>query len=124
MKSIKRQIGGFYSTSFMLIMLGAGALLAMQVAPIYLDEGKASKIVGQTAASSQNYNASIVEIRKTLEKRWYIDSVKNLKSKDVKLVKTKTGKHLAYKYEVRVNLFANWDLVLTFDKSYPMTRGS
>ncbi len=124
MKSIKRQIGGFYSTSFLLIFLGASALLTMQVLPVYLNEGKASKIVGQVAASSQNYNASMIQIRNSLKKRWDIDDVKYLDEKDVKLVKTKTGKQLAYKYEVRVHLFANWDLLLTFDKSYPMTRGS
>lgn len=124
MNSIKRQIGGFYNVVFMLILIGSAALLTMKVAPIYMDEGKASTIVGQTASSSQLYNASIIDIRRTLQKRWDIDDVKNLKVKDVKQVKNKEGKHLAYKYEVRVNLFANWDLVLTFDKSYPMARGS
>lgn len=123
MTSIKRQIGGLYSTMFLLAAIGGAALLMLTVLPIYMDEAKAAKIVSQVAVSSQNANLPITEIRRTLQRRWDVDDVKNLKVKDVKLVKDKSGKALAYNYEVRTHLFANWDLVLTFDKRFQMAAG-
>ncbi|ORE86971.1 hypothetical protein ATO7_08027 [Oceanococcus atlanticus] len=120
---MKRQAGGMYNVMFLLAVIGGGALLAMVIAPIYMNEAKATKIVSQTAKSPQNYELSQFELRKGLQRRWDVDDVKHLKVNDVKIKKSKNGKALAYKYEVREHLFANWDLVLTFDKEYPMVRG-
>ncbi|RZO86732.1 MAG: DUF4845 domain-containing protein [Oceanococcus sp.] len=123
MTTMKRQAGGMYNVMFLLAVIGGGALLAMVIAPIYMNEAKATKIVSQTAKSPQNYELSQFELRKGLQRRWDVDDVKHLKVNDVKIKKSKNGKALAYKYEVREHLFANWDLVLTFDKEYPMVRG-
>ncbi len=123
MTTMKRQAGGMYNVMFLLAVIGGGALLAMVIAPIYMNEAKATKIVSQTAKSPQNYELSQFELRKSLQRRWDVDDVKHLKVADVKIKKNKGGKALAYKYEVREHLFANWDLVLTFDKEYPMVRG-
>ncbi|MGJ8670956.1 MAG: DUF4845 domain-containing protein [Oceanococcus sp.] len=122
MKSIKKQIGGMYNTLFLLAVIGGGALLALSVAPVYMNEAKANKIVSQVAAQPGSAKASLLEIRNALQRRWDVDDVTELKVKDVKLKKTKQGKLLAYKYEVRKHLFANWDLVLTFDKSFSLNK--
>ncbi len=123
MISKQRQVGGMYNVIFMLAVIGGGALLAMVIAPVYMNEAKATKIVSQVSKSPQNYERSQYELHKTLQRRWDVDDVKHLAAKDVKLKKTKGGKALAYKYEVRSHLFANWELVLTFDKQYPMSKG-
>lgn len=123
MQTKTRQIGGIYNTAFLLFTIGVAALLVLTLAPIYMDEAKAAKIVSQTASSPQYYNQSILQIRKTLSKRWDIDAVKNLDVKDVKLKKDKNGKALAYSYEVRASLFANIELVVVFDKQFQMARG-
>ena len=124
MNTRTRQIGGMYNTLFLLLCIGGSALLTLTIAPVYMNEGKVAKIVGQTAASPQYYNQNIASIRSTLAKRWDVDAVKEVDYKEVKLVQSKNGgKALAYKYEVRKHIFSNIDLVLTFDKSYPMARG-
>ena len=123
MKSLNKQIGGMYNTLFILFCLGGGALLTMTVAPIYMNEAKANKIVSQVSAQPGSGKASTSELRQSMQRRWDVDDVKYLTVKDVKLKKTKQGKLLAYKYEVRKHLFANWDLVLTFDKSFPLNSG-
>ena len=123
MISKQRQIGGMYNVIFMLAVIGGGALLAMVVAPVYMNEAKATKIMSQVSKSPQNYQRSQYELHKTLQRRWDVDDVKHLTAKDVKLKKTKSGKVLAYDYEVRSHLFANWELVLTFDKEFPMAKG-
>lgn len=123
MTSMKRQAGGMYNVIFMLAVIGGGALLAMVIAPIYMNEAKATKIVSQVSKSPQNYELSQFEMHKLLQRRWDVDDVKHLSVKDVKLKKNKNGKSLAYDYEVRSHLFANWDLVLVFKKDFPMVRG-
>lgn len=123
MISKQRQVGGMYNVIFMLAVIGGGALLAMVVAPIYMNEAKATKIVSQVSKSPQNYQLSKYELHKSLQRRWDVDDVKHLAVKEVKLKKTKNGKALAYDYEVRSHLFANWELVLTFNKEFPMSKG-
>lgn len=123
MKSIKKQIGGMYSTLFLLLAIGCGVLLTLTVAPVYMNEAKAYKIVSQVAAQPGSAKASKHELHRSLQKRWDVDDVTHLKVKQIKLTKKKTGKELAYSYEVRKHLFANWDLVLTFDKNFPLTSG-
>ncbi len=120
MKSIKKQIGGMYNTLFLLACLGSAALLTMTVAPVYMNEAKASNIVAQVAAQPGSAKASPAQLRKAIQSRWDIDDVKYLPPQDVKLKKTKQGKLLAYNYEVRKHLFVNLDLVLTFDKSFAL----
>lgn len=123
MQTRTRQIGGIYNTGFLLLTIGALALLVLKLTPIYLDETKARKIVSQTATSPQNYNQSIAQIRYSLQKRWDIDAVQHLSVNQVKMVKGASGKSLAYKYEVRTELFGNIDLVVNFDRQFPMARG-
>ena len=123
MKSIRRQIGGMYNTLFLLAVIGGAALLTLTVAPVYMNEAKAHKIVSQTAARPDSAKASPAQMRRALQNRWDVDDVQYLLVKDVKTKKTKQGKLLAYNYEVRKHLFANWDLVLTFDKSFPLSSG-
>ena len=123
MKSIKNQIGGMYSTLFLLMCIGAIVLLGLTVVPVYMNEAKAVKIVSQVAAQPSTGKASQSEIYNTLYKRWTVDDVTHLDPKKVKLNKTKTGKTLSYEYEVRKPLFANWDLVLTFKKDFDVAPG-
>ncbi len=120
MKSINGQRGGFYNLMFILAVLGSGVMLTLTVLPIYLDEAKTTKIVSQVASSPQYSRLTLPQLRSTLQKRWDVDDVKNLKVKEVKQTKVKGVKSLSYKYEVRRNLFANWDLVISFEKSFPM----
>ena len=124
MKAMKtKQIGGMYNTMFLLACLCSAALLTMLVAPIYMNEAKAQKIVAQLAEQPGSAKVAPIQMRKALQRRWDVDDVKYLQVKDVKLKKTKQGKLLAYNYEVRKKLFANWDLVLTFEKSFELNKG-
>lgn len=120
MNTPRKQVGGTYSLAFTLGMVAILGFVGLKVVPIYLNEQKATTIVGQTASNPSNRESSIAVLRRSMQKRWDVDDVKYLKTKDVKLVKGKTGHALAYKYEVRTDLFANWALVLSFDKEFPM----
>ncbi len=124
MNSIKRQIGGFYNTAFLLLCLGGAVLLTLNIGPVYMNEGKAAKIVSQVASQPTTAKASIQQIRSTLQKRWNVDDVKHLDYKEVKLKKSKTGKSLYYKYEVRKPLFSGISIVVSFEKDYPIARGA
>ena len=120
-----RQRGGVYGTIFLVALFAGAALLGLKVIPIYLNQGKIETAVSNVAAAPQYAKASPYEIRRALEKRWDVDDVKYLELEDIKIDRTNLGNRaLAYKYEVRQTLFLNWDLVLTFEKKYPLVVAS
>lgn len=121
MQSRKKQIGGMYNTLFLLLCIGAVVLLTLAVAPVYMNEGKLNKIVSQVAAQSGSATASKAELRQVMKKRWSIDDVQHVSPEDISFKKTKNGKTMSYDYEVRIPLFANWDLVLSFSDSFPLS---
>ncbi len=125
MRSMRKQQGGIYGVLFVLGVLGIVVMITLKVLPIYLNQMKIAGAVKQIADSPQYTAATVRDIRRDMQKRWDIEDVKHLTVKDVKIIKGKNGRALKYDYEVRVNLVANWDLVLWFKDQLPMSgRGS
>ncbi len=115
MRSFRRQRGGIYNTMFILGCIGLASMIGLKVLPIYLNHMKVEGAVEQICVSPKYRNATVVTIRKDLQKRWDVEDVQHLKVSDIKLIKLKTGgRALRFDYEVRTNLFSNWDLILWF----------
>lgn len=121
MQTPKNQVGGMYNTIFLIAVFAASALLAMRTIPIYINQNKVHSAVSAVAEAPQFAKASPAQIQDALQRRWDVDDTQYLEIKNIKIDRTKLGgRALSYKYEVRQTLFANWDLVITFEKLYPM----
>ena len=95
----------------------------MKSIPVYLNEMKVVKAVKSVAGDSSMAKASPVEVRRALDRHWNVDDITRIQPKDVKIVRTKTGKVLRYEYEAREKLFHNISIVFEFIGEEPMGGG-
>lgn len=112
----QHQSGSMYSTLFMVIMVGAAALVGLKVFPVYMNEFKARSACDAVANAPESKVAGVTvsQIRKRLQQRWDVDDIESVKVSDIKFFKTDAGKVMRYQYEVRTPLVANWSLVIEF----------
>lgn len=121
MKSITRQRGmtliGWIMT---LTVIGFFALFAIRLTPVFLEY--------QSVVSSMNQleelpaQASIVDIRRSLDKSLYINGVEDVEARDFDIRKEGGGTVVAIEYESRTGFIANIDLLVSF--SHSVTVGS
>jgi hypothetical protein len=120
----QRQQGlGLWGWIFILSVIGFVAMITMQLVPLYLAEMSIERVVKSTAQDPANAGAPIQTLRRNMQTRWDVEGITTLDVKDVELVKSGTGRALAYDYEARAELFANIALVVHFEGNYPLPGG-
>ena len=118
MKTIHRQRGmTAISLAALLILLGFIVLIALKVLPIYLDHFKVKSHLQTLANDAATESMSADEISKTYFKRLDIDDVENVTPENFFVEKSDSGSTLlAVEYEVRRHIFANIDVVVSFEE--------
>ena len=106
-----------------LIVVGIFAFVGMRLFPVYTEymsvKGDMQEIADQPNSSKQG----LAEVRKALEKRFYISYVENVNIKDnVSLTKVGNINVLKIAYEVRKPMAYNLDFVAKFEHSVEMTK--
>lgn len=115
MHGLNRQKGmGLWGMLFVFGVIGFVALVTIKCTPIYLAHLEIKTAVDDVAADSSYASASPFEIRRALQRRFDIDDVNQLKTKDIKIQRDDNTRVISYDYEVRVGLFANLSLVIQF----------
>ena len=93
------------------IILVLGALLAMKVAPPYLEFFNAKKLIGQI---SNEGNTSVADIRKAFDLKSSIDDVTVIKGSDLEITKEGGDIVISFAYRKEIPLFGNAGLYLDF----------
>ncbi|MBV60547.1 MAG: DUF4845 domain-containing protein [Nevskiales bacterium] len=115
MNGPNRQKGmGLWGMLFVFGVIGFVALVTIKCTPIYLAHLEIQTAVNDVADDSSYANASPFEIRRALQRRFDVDDVTQLKTKDIKIQREDNTRVISYDYEVRVALFANLSLVIQF----------
>ena len=114
MRSIKRQ-AGVTAIGWMIVLglIGFFVFLTLKMLPVYLESFKVAASIGSL---SDERLSSPAEIRKLLEKRFDIDYVTTITPRQVKITSQGQVFNVVAKYDSRVHLFANVDVVMAFDK--------
>jgi len=98
-----------------LVLIGFFAMLVIRLFPIYMEHFSVAshlKDLGQEGSMASKTNA---EILSTLDKRFTIDDVKNVKRENIFIEREKGGPvTVAIEYEVRTPALANVDMVVSF----------
>ena len=120
MRSIRRQ-AGVTAIGWMIILalIGFFVLLTLKMLPSYLEY---FKVVSSLESLEKETLSSPVEIRKLLEKRFDISYVNTITPKQVQIKSAGQYFDVAAKYDARVHLFANVDVVMAFNKQVKVTR--
>jgi hypothetical protein len=115
MQSAAKQQGLTAITMLLILIIGGFLLLlAMKIGPIYLDHYKVKSIISNLAAQPNVGSRSRQQIQTDLWKRFYVNEIRDLDKNAVKLKKVGAGMQLELDYEVRKNILANVDAIVSF----------
>ncbi|MGX2039563.1 DUF4845 domain-containing protein [Methylocaldum sp. MU1018] len=108
---------GLTATGFLfnLFLIGFFSLLVLKIGPVYLEHYKVASSLESLKKDSDIALKSREEILSLLQKRWEINMVERVTTKDVTI--TKQGSYLKVQiaYDVAEHLFGNVDALLHFN---------
>lgn len=105
----------FYMISLGLVIAVFFGIVGMKSIPIYLNQMKISRAVESAAADPALAKATMLQVRKRLQRQWDIEDIAQIKPADIKMVRGKDGKRkLKYEYEAREHLFLNISMIHAF----------
>ena len=116
---------GMTTIGFILVLavLGLIAFGVIQMVPVYLENMKIVQVLNQTKSSLDGQNATVTEIRDTLEKRVDIEGLREVKArKDFEIKRSANGFTVSVDYERRRAYIANIYLLAVFDYSVEIVR--
>jgi len=120
MRSIRRQ-AGVTAIGWMIILglMGFFVFLTLKMLPSYLDYFKVAAALESVAKETVS---SPAEIRKHIERQFDVGYVYDITPKQMKI--KNTGKYFSVtaKYDSRVHLLANIDVLMSFDKQVMVPR--
>lgn len=98
-----------------LIGLGVVALMAIRLAPIYIEAYEVGSILQTMETDPELKNLTQSEVRRTFEKRLGVNDIDFIKD-DLKVNEVAGGLQLIVNYQARVHLLGNLDAVASFRK--------
>lgn len=104
------------------LIAGIFVLAAIRLIPIYLEYMKIDAALDAMKVDLDGSNAGPGQIRTSLERRFDIDDVKSIRSRDVVVERTANGYLVRADYEGRAPFIANVYFVVDFDKSVEVLR--
>ena len=120
MRSMRQQ-KGVTAIGWLIILglIGFFVLLTLKMLPSYLEYFKVASSLDSLEKETLSTPA---EIRKLLERRFEISYVESIKPKDVSIKSAGAAWNVIAKYDSRVHLFANVDVVMSFNKQVRVSR--
>jgi hypothetical protein len=112
-----RQYG--MTTLGMLILvafIGLFVFAGIRLAPVYLEHMKIVSVLDGVKAEYSGQNPSRDDIKRSLSRRFDVESINIISDKDVKIRKVADGYVLEAAYENRTPFIANISFAVTFDK--------
>lgn len=117
---LERQRGiSVVAAALILILIFFTLLIAMRVAPIYIQYFQLRRIV-ESAGEDARFNKSgdVAAVRKTLSRRIQIDYINVVGHRDLKVYRRGGTTFVDIKYEDRRNLIYNLDIIGKFDETH------
>ncbi|WNO08014.1 DUF4845 domain-containing protein [Teredinibacter sp. KSP-S5-2] len=99
-----------------LSLVGFFLLCTFRLGPAYIDDRMIKGVIVSVAEANPDlHSMSKMEIKSAIQKFLTINSVRGEASKNIKIVKRADRTLINNRYEVRVHLFANIDVVMNFE---------
>jgi len=120
----KRQQAGMTTLGLIILVLFVGlfAFAGIRLTPVYLNYMKVVGVVDGVATEFDGTGASRSAIRTSIARRFDIDSVSVITSKDVKVTSVDGGFEVAATYSHKSPFIANISFVVDFDKRVLVRR--
>ena len=117
MRNAQRQQG--ITAIGMLLMLIVGgflALLVLKLGPIYLENYKVKTVLANVESQRDLAALPTAKIRDAVSQRLYINEVRRLSDKDIKIKRLGQVIEVKIDYEVREKILANVEALVTFQE--------
>lgn len=117
MRNAQRQQG--ITAIGMLLMLIVGgflALLVLKLGPIYLENYKVKTVLANVESQRDLAALPTAKIRDAVSQRLYINEVRRLSDKDIKIKRVGQVIEVKIDYEVREKILANVEALVTFQE--------
>ncbi len=110
---------GMTAISILLLLIVGGffALLVMKLGPIYLENYKVKTVLANVESQANLASLSFPKIRSAVSKRLYINEVRRLDDKDIKIKRVGQVIKISVDYEVREKVLANVEVLVSFQES-------
>ena len=122
-RSMHRQVG--MTTLGMVILVlfvGTFAFAAIRLTPVYLNYMKVAGVVAGVHEEFDGNSPTRTAIRSSIARRFDIDSVSEIKAKDVTVTKVDNGFEVVAAYSHKAPFIANISFVVDFDKRATVRR--
>jgi len=115
--SSKRRQAGMTTLGAVILVsfLGLFAFAGIRLTPVYLNYMKVAGVVSGVQKEFDGANATRTAIRKSISRRFDIESVGVITAKDVKVTKVEAGHEIAATYSHKAPFIANVSFVVDFD---------
>ncbi|HET8700978.1 MAG TPA: DUF4845 domain-containing protein [Nitrococcus sp.] len=109
--------GGMTLVSWLVTLIGFGvaALVAIRLAPVYIEAYEVGSILQSMETDPELKNSTRSDILETFEKRLDINNINHMNN-DLKVNEIAGGMRLIVDYQARVHLLGNLDAVANFHK--------
>jgi hypothetical protein len=115
---MQRQQGfTFWGFVFTVVPIVVLALLAMELAPSYIEYFTIKKAINRIGGDPLLPGMSDGDIRAMMDKTMEIDQIHSIKSSDLKVFRSDSGVVVSVEYESVIPLFANVSVLLDFSAS-------
>lgn len=99
-----------------LLLLVSVLTFAIKLFPVYVDYNFVSSIASSLLGSGNASTLSQTQIRQDLEASLRLNNIRDVDIYDIQVVRTGTSTSIHIRYEKRVKLVGNIDLLVSFDE--------
>lgn len=116
-RSMHRQSGmTTLGVAILVVFVGLFAFAALRLTPVYLNYMKVVGVISGVYEEFDGAGATRSMIRKSISRRFDIESVSEINAKDVEVKAVDGGFEVAAVYSHKANFIANVSFVVDFDK--------
>lgn len=119
-----RRQNGITALGFLIVAIFLGVILlaVIKLAPVYLEYAKVESSLNKVATEFQGERPSVEDIRTAIQRRFDIEDVRSINSRDISVTREPGGYTVTAAYEGRVSYLANLSLVAAFQKTVEIKR--
>ena len=119
----KHQRGlGMVAWIFLLMIAGFIGIIVIKSFPVYMNHFKVFSVLKSVSEQPTTADASPIEVRESIERRFDIDMVNYVSHKDVKIAGQGDKRKMTLVYEVRIPMVYNVDAVYKFSEEFAIRQ--
>lgn len=107
---------------FLLMFIGVFAFGAIRLTPVYLNYMKVIGVVNGVVTEFEGQNANAAAVRRSIARRFDVESVSEIVEKDVKVTPVDGGLQVSAIYDHSTPFLSNISFTVHFDKTETVRR--